>query len=384
MYVQENMKKILFVIPEYSHGGTNKSLENLLGLIDKEKYGIFIYCLYEDGDDYYKRLFAPYMLKKSRLYYWLHDNMLTRKIIGLLNKVTRRDNFVWLYKYETRYLQEKYCFDCVIAYQEGMATKFVSFFSKPTKIAWTHGIDFERRNRNIPQERAYYEQGRFSHIVCVSETAAVCFRKEFPQLANITIGIHNVVDADKINHLAQNILFLKDYDPTIFNIISIGRYNWVKRFDLIPSIARKVCDIIPDVKFKWYIIGSGEETYEETKEGICKNKVEDIVIQIPAQDNPYPFIKSASLLVSTSVMESFSYVIAEAKTLHVPVLSVDFPVAHEVLPRTCGWICPINEFSYMLSRIIMDRDQVYTKMCQNIRDKDSWNEQSLECLYAIL
>ena len=44
--------KLLFIIPEYSHGGTNKSLENLLALLDHTKYEVSIYCLYEDGGDY--------------------------------------------------------------------------------------------------------------------------------------------------------------------------------------------------------------------------------------------------------------------------------------------------------------------------------------------
>ena len=84
-------KRILFVIPEYSHGGTNKSLENLLALIDKNRYGISIFCLYEDGPNYYKKLFAPYILKKSRLYYLLHDNSFTRKFMVLYNKLTKKE-----------------------------------------------------------------------------------------------------------------------------------------------------------------------------------------------------------------------------------------------------------------------------------------------------
>ena len=75
--------KILFVIPEYSHGGTNKSLENLLSLLDKDIYEINIYSLYEDGGDYYKEVFKQYIIKKSRLYYWLHDIFVTRKFMGL-------------------------------------------------------------------------------------------------------------------------------------------------------------------------------------------------------------------------------------------------------------------------------------------------------------
>ena len=104
-------KKILFIIPEYSHGGTNRSLENLLTLMDKSKYDIHIYCLYEDGPDFFKQLFSPYVVKKSKLYYWLHDNIVTRKIMGLYNKMTERDNFISLYKREAKWIQKKQHFD---------------------------------------------------------------------------------------------------------------------------------------------------------------------------------------------------------------------------------------------------------------------------------
>lgn len=58
-------KKILFVIPDFYIGGTNKSLENLLLLIDSNIYEIRIFSLYEDGDFYYKeKVFKPYLIKR--------------------------------------------------------------------------------------------------------------------------------------------------------------------------------------------------------------------------------------------------------------------------------------------------------------------------------
>ena len=58
-------KKILFVIPDFYIGGTNKSLENLLLLIDSNIYEIRIFSLYEDGDSYYKeKVFKQYLIKK--------------------------------------------------------------------------------------------------------------------------------------------------------------------------------------------------------------------------------------------------------------------------------------------------------------------------------
>lgn len=52
-------KKILFVIPVYSHGGTNKSLESLLSAIDEKRYEISIFSLYEDGGVFTKIYLTP-------------------------------------------------------------------------------------------------------------------------------------------------------------------------------------------------------------------------------------------------------------------------------------------------------------------------------------
>ena len=61
----------------------------------------------------------------------------------------------------------------------------------------------------------------------------------------------------------------------------------------------------------------------------------------------------------TSRTESFSYVIAEAKLLHTPILSSDFPVAYEVLDGSCGWIVPLHNFSAWLSRIAENTNNEY-------------------------
>ncbi len=43
------MKHILFVITSFRHGGTNKSLESLLSLLDKSKYRIDVFALEHFG-----------------------------------------------------------------------------------------------------------------------------------------------------------------------------------------------------------------------------------------------------------------------------------------------------------------------------------------------
>lgn len=86
-------KIILFVIPEYSFGGTNKSLQNLLSFIDHEKYDIHLLCLYEDGKGYYDKEFKKW-IKKSWAYQLLHDNVITRKILGLYQRLNKKDKLI--------------------------------------------------------------------------------------------------------------------------------------------------------------------------------------------------------------------------------------------------------------------------------------------------
>ena len=363
------MRKLLFVIPEYSHGGTNKSLENLLGLIDKSKYNISICCLYEDGGEYYKRLFAPYVIKKSRLYYWLHDNVVTRKVMGLYNKVTRRDNFGWLYSREVRYIQKRGNYDIAVAYQEGTATMFVSQFQNVKKIAWIH-CDYGAWSEGVRRKGDEISYRNINNIVCVSESARKSFITLFPEYQDKSYAIYNLLSVQDIKRLAN---VNDNKESSVFSIVSIGRLNIVKQFEMIPMIANTI-KMTTKTPFRWYIIGSGLSEVAIMSE-IKKYGVEDVVMLLGAKDNPYPYMRNADIAVCTSSSESFSYVIAEAKILHTPVLSNDFPVAYEVVDEQTGWIANINDMPKLLARIIDDVDGIYNKKKASISKYEYNNDK---------
>lgn len=387
------MKKLLFVIPEYSHGGTNKSLENLLSLIDKTKYQISVYCLYEDGGEYYKKILAPYILKKSRLYYWMHDNVWTRKVMGLYNKLTNRSNFGWLYKREVRWLQKKNAFDVVVAYQEGTATEFVSYLNDAVKkVAWIH-CDYGAWSKGIRRkvDEEYYSN--IDDIVCVSESAKKSFVALFPECDCKAHAIYNVVRANVNEESSKETLTLRNANATkrcsyhyenvkvkfndnCFNIVSVGRLNPVKQFEKIPEIVAEIKKNT-DKDFCWYIIGSGvSETV--IKEETEKFGVQDQVVLLGSKDNPYPYMKRANIVACTSDSESFSYVITEAKVLHTPVLSNDFPVAYEVVEDQTGWIANIKDMPQLLTRIINNENGEYDKKKASVLKYEYSNQEILQ------
>lgn len=371
------MKKILFVIPEYSHGGTNKSLENLLALIDHNRYDISVYCLYEDGGDYYKKVFAPYVLRKSRLYYWLHDNVVTRKFMGLYYKLTKRNVGEWLYQREVRYLQKRKSYDVVVAYQEGTATQFVSYFKKCKKIAWNHS-PYVRFTTVKSKRTAISLYNEFDHVVCVSRCFAKLFCEALPSLANKVLTIYNAIDNDMTTLMGQTPLKENVFDISCFSIVSIGRFCPQKQFECIPDIAKELICLHGETCFKWYIIASGDECREKTEEKIKSYHLEDRVILLGARDNPYPYIKQSDLVVCTSESESFSYVIAEAKVLHTPVLSNDFPVAYEVVDEQMGWIANIKDMPLVLARIIGNVDGEYDRKKRSCADFRYDNREILQ------
>ena len=356
-------KKILFVIPEYSHGGTNKSLESLLSAIDEKRYEISIFCLYEDGGVYYKNIFKPYIIAKSLLYVLAHDNVINRKVMGVAMKLFKNLSFNWLYRYEANRLQHKYKFDTVIAFQEGSATQFVSLINYPVnRIAWVH-CDYANRFAAIEKKSELSLYCLYNHIVSVSYSAVHSFNSIYPELKDRTKCIYNLIDRSYIlRQSSQDVNFEKQ--GNCFNLISVGRFVAVKQFGLIPQIVQKL-KLLTKKSFCWYIVGDGNE--RNMVESVISSMGLDKNIKIlGAKDNPYPYFKQSDLYVCTSLSESFSYTIAESKTLHVPVLTNDFPVANEVVSPNEGWICNVKDMAFILKDIIEDKNCIYSNVKKTI------------------
>ena len=356
-------KKILFVIPEYSHGGTNKSLESLLSAIDEKRYEISIFCLYEDGGVFYKNIFKPYIIAKSLLYVLAHDNVITRKVMGVAMKLFKDLSFNWLYRYEANRLQHKYKFDTVIAFQEGSATQFVSLINYPVnRIAWVH-CDYANRFTAIEKKSELSLYCLYNHIVSVSYSAVHSFNSIYPELKDRTKCIYNLIDRSYILRQSSQEIKIKK-QGNCFNLISVGRFVAVKQFGLIPQIVQKL-KLLTKKSFCWYIVGDGNE--RNMVESVISSMGLDKNIKIlGAKDNPYPYFKQSDLYVCTSLSESFSYTIAESKTLHVPVLTNDFPVANEVVSPNEGWICNVKDMAFILKDIIEDKNCIYSNVKKTI------------------
>lgn len=359
---------ILFIVPQLTQGGSNRSLEVLLKVM--ESTSDYLFHVISLNDDYidkpYYKAFKEKLLKLSKVYRTCIHHAILRKTLNALHNYLQIDLWTPLYFYEARRLQRKYSFDKVIGYEESYATRFAACFDIP-KIGWIH-CDYNayKLASNGLDESAMY--AKFEKIVCVSKYAQRVFIEHYPQFASKTICIYNMLDIPAIRQAATDSITDSRFITSDCTIVSVGRINPIKQFHMIPAFAKKMTEIDADVKFRWYIIGDGASHYQDMIDTeISHNNVEGKVIMLGGKTNPYPYIQEADLLVCTSKTESWSYVINEAKALHTPVVTLRCGSSDEVIEENVGYITTKEELPTLLVHLIKDDNGIYSNIKYGVR-----------------
>ena len=387
------MKNILFVITSFRHGGTNKSLENLLSLLDPEMYQMDVFAMEHYGP-YNSMLSNCTILPKDK---WLHafisqfrDTKGTTKLRSMTLKVLRKllaglglDLSEYLYKNAVRTFSKNKTYDTVVAFSEGAPTAFAQHFTTPNKIAWIH-CDYKSYMslNNHPDETKMYHA--YQSIVCVSEFTKESFCRIMPTQGDKTYALHNVVNVREVKLLSEEKIEEKFYKEDMFNIVSVGRINVIKRFDEIPKIARMLLD--KGCQFNWLLIGPEGQPNEQQSilENIKKYCVEKTFIWIGEKDNPYPYIKKSDLLVNVSISEACPYVVNEAKVLHTPVVCTNFGSAVEFIENEInGLIAPLDNIVDAIELLIKQKEQ-YNHIKDNIEKFSYSNEAILSKINNLL
>lgn len=324
---------LLFVLPSVGMGGSTTSLISILNSPFTEKYDVDVFVLYASNyscpsisahdvglnclttafyADYSKfsisnkvKVFPLKILKQNPLIYKLLERVIIKRTVKTIERYKK--------------------YKAVIGFMEGEATRFVTYFSNPKKVAWVHcdyAYAFKEKN-----ELMIYSQ--YSKIVCVSDYTRGGFVKCYPALAKRTCAIHNIFDKDSVIARSREAIDDDRFDNSNLTILSVGRLSAVKRFYLIPKIAKRLLQ--SGLDFMWYIIGDAQDPVELQKLNDA-NELEatsDYVIYLGGKINPYPYYKNSDLLVTVSASEACPMIFNEAKILNIPIVSTDFGSAYE-------------------------------------------------------
>lgn len=333
--------KILFVVPGFSLGGTTTALASMLNCKFTDDYDIDVFAI--TRRDYNQQPIVSHDIGLNGLttaYYGDFSQFPTKEkvkylFVKLLKQFQSRSMKLenWVIEQTVKKIEQKKQYDVVVGFQELRATQFASRFKCPRKIAWIH-CDYASTYGEELDELDLYR--RFEKVVCVSQFTRQGFVGRYPSLAEKTVAIHNIFDAESVMERSKLPIDDSRFDTSHFTIISLGRVHEVKRFYLIPEIAAQLKKA--GLIFRWYILGSADipDELKRLTDAIRQYSVGDEVLFLGGKSNPYPYLKAANLMVTISKSEACPMIFNEAKILHVPVLSSDFGSAYEFIEQGNG------------------------------------------------
>lgn len=362
-------KKILFVFPSYSIGGTTVSTRHLVSLLTKDGYDCWAMPLNPKGvlrhlyDDV-PQVKTPFAIHALAISSWKEETTWIRKIGAAFLRVMRgcfpRFESLIEGKAFDRIVGQHH-FDTIVAGQENITTRFVSYAGTKSKVAWIR-CDYRRRmeEKNIGREVFY---ANFKAIVCVSEKTCKDFKAIYPEYADRAYCVPNPQDGSLMARRADEEELEPRFTTEEITLVSVGRLDAIKRFDQIAPIARRLKE--KGIKFRWYLIGEGAER-KCIAASIKEYGMEMEVVMLGAKANPYYYIKRADALVCLSRSEACPRVVNEAKILHTPTVSTDYPSIYEFIhDGETGIITTLDGMPDAMMRLLID-DELLERIKTNI------------------
>lgn len=346
-------KKLLFVITNLDTGGIQKALINLLAEI-KDRFDVYLYPFsltgplcsdIPEGITVLKstRLIELWGLSQQQAAEISTGRGLLRGLIALYCKLFSNRIPLWL----TQLTQKKLSgFDYAIAYRQdaschSMYSGCMDFVANRVKagqkIAYLH-YDYVN-TIEYDSVRIHDLLKGMDKIVCVSRGSLKSMLTVHPQFADKSFYTYNCYDYEEI--IAKSTLSRPDFDRNTINLVIAARISEEKGIDRAVKVVSRLSG--EGYRLNLHVVGDGAQ----------RNIIENLIQELDAgsyiklhgnQDNPYPFIACADMLLISSYHEAAPVVIGEARVLKTPVLTTETGSAWEMVRvGQDGFICQNSE-----------------------------------------
>ena len=391
------MRKILFVIPSMRIGGAEKSLVNLLNLIDLNKYDVNLLMFKPEGDllqqipsgihilETEPSLFYAYKCDKN---VFSHKSGIRSEILRILStgicKILYGDcarQKRWIDFYRPLLPKHMGEYDVAIGYLEGDASYYViDKVNAKRKILWVHS-NFEniKKNEDAAVYREYFCKA--DRVVSISDKCVQILQDNYPDMKNKFMFLPNLTSSVVLNNTA-NANINEEFSKDDFNIVSVGRLTEAKGFDMAIDALKILKD--HKVPVHWWIIGDGE--LRKCLEKQAKdNSVEEYLTFLAFKANPYPYMNKADLIVQTSRWEGKSVVLDEAKILGKPILATAYAtVKDQVENGKEGVIVEMNAESIAKGvECLVEDESVLNRIRNYLMARDYGNQSEIVKYYKL-
>lgn len=191
-------------------------------------------------------------------------------------------------------------------------------------------------------------------------------------LDDITDTLHIPVKSKTVIHAPHNINSVRELaeektEITGDYIIGVGGLQKRKQFDMLIRAYNEIHSKHPNLKL--VIIGTGSEK-KNLEQLISSLNLKEQVKLLGFKENPYPYIKNAKVLVSSSFSEGLPRVIVEALILGTPVVSTysSDGVLEVMQDELANYVVPIDD-EKKLSDTIEQALSTYPKITEKMYAK---------------
>lgn len=314
-------KKVLFVIDSLTCGGAEKSLISLLPLLDYSKIQVDLMLVKRGG------VFEQYVPREVNVIPLFQPQTMFYRIgllwFSILLRVMRKRHGAevrWMAMHGV-YGTLKKEYDVAIAYQQGFPTYYVAQKVKAKrKYAWVN-VDLRKAGYREAFNRRYYDM--YNKVVPVSDALCDMMREmEYVETSKL-FTIYDILNVDLIRRMSRESVEVISNHGVM--IVTTGRLAPPKNHVLAVKTAFLLKK--KGLYFIWYFVGEGSER-RHIEELIGKYALEEQVKLVGMTPNPYPYMAKADVYVQTSSFEGFGLTLNEARILHKPVVSTNFPVVY--------------------------------------------------------
>ena len=351
-------KKLLITAMSMNIGGAEKSLVNLLNLLDYDTYDVDLLLFQRKGD------FLPQVpakvnvisvpeidmlygveprealppAKKAALRVWRYLATGATRIAE--KQFDRRRLLRWQRFYSARIPKLPGSYDCAVSYSGGETFWYVAEKVKAAIMVAYYHNDYSNIDIDVAGELSYLECA--DYVATISDICASSLRKIFPTQSGKVRVVQNPTCVKLTRKLAEEQVsdgFETGSDR--IKIVSVGRVEDSKGFDMAVKAASIVKSEIGPC-FEWLIVGDGSRR-EAVQALIERDGADDVIRLVGSKLNPYPYMAGADLLAQTSRYEGKSVVVDEARVLGLPVLATNYSSARDqVRDGVDGLIVPMD------------------------------------------
>ncbi len=342
-------RKVLFVMSSMNNGGAERALINLLEVLPRERYDLYLYLLNPTG------LFLGQVPKdvtvvptsptvadcftsaKGR------DTGLRRKLADLVSFAVSRDaetrrGFRWDHFFSRWCESLPGTYDTAVAFINGQVLYFVDEkVDADRKLVFYHS-DF--RSARFSSEYESPRLGDMDGIYSISERCVEILKEEFPRFAGRMAYLPNISSADTIRRRAEEFI-PEEYEYPGLKVLTVARLTHEKGVDIAIRAAAELKS--RGVDFRWYELGAyDDESMDKMRALVREVGAEDRFFLLGAKANPYPYIKGCDIVVQPSRYEGKSVFLDEAKILAKPIVATAYPTVHDQIHEGEGIVVDVD------------------------------------------